>query len=210
MWAQAKLQCYVVMQLAFRLLPKLSICAQTDLEEAKGQEITKLQQSLQAMQSKVDETNALLLKEREAAQKAIEEASSIVQETPVPVEDTEKIDALTAEVENLKVMPVKCDVIPSPLFLIPFSILYYHPQSCIWSSNSQELLQSEKERADTSERKAAEVLESSNEKSQRLEETEKRVHQLQESLNRQHNSYQYLFDYPYDWLSVVFHVFCFE
>ncbi|CAA3030678.1 myosin-9-like isoform X1 [Olea europaea subsp. europaea] len=74
----------------------------TDLEEAKGQEITKLQQSLQAMQSKVDETNALLLKEREAAQKAIEEASSIVQETPVPVEDTEKIDALTAEVENLK------------------------------------------------------------------------------------------------------------
>ncbi|XP_022899024.1 myosin-11-like isoform X1 [Olea europaea var. sylvestris] len=74
----------------------------TDLEEAKGQEITKLQQSLQAMQSKVDETNALLLKEREATQKAIEEASSIVQETPVPVEDTEKIDALTAEVENLK------------------------------------------------------------------------------------------------------------
>lgn len=45
-------------------------------------------------------------------------------------------------------------------------------------------MQSEKERADTSERKAAEVLESSNEKSQRLEETEKRVHQLQESLNR--------------------------
>ncbi|CAI9781244.1 unnamed protein product [Fraxinus pennsylvanica] len=121
----------------------------TDLEEAKGQEIAKLQQSLQAMQSKVDDTNALLLKEREATQKAIEEASSIVQETPVPVEDTEKIDALTAEVENLK-----------------------------------ELLQSEKERADTSERKAAEVLESSNEKSQKLEETEKRVHQLQESLNR--------------------------
>ncbi|KAL2510788.1 Myosin-11 [Abeliophyllum distichum] len=74
----------------------------TDLEEAKGQEIAKLQQSLQAMQSKVDETNALLLKEREASQKAIEEASSIVQETPVPVEDTEKVDALTAEVENLK------------------------------------------------------------------------------------------------------------
>ena len=79
---------------------------QTDLEEAKGQEIAKLQQSLQDMQSKVDESNALLIKEREAAQKAIEEASSIVRETPVPVEDTKKIDALTAEVENLKVVLV--------------------------------------------------------------------------------------------------------
>nr|XP_027095305.1 myosin-9-like isoform X2 [Coffea arabica] len=76
----------------------------TDLEEAKGQEIAKLQQSLQDMQSKVDESNALLIKEREAAQKAIEEASSIVRETPVPVEDTKKIDALTAEVENLKTL----------------------------------------------------------------------------------------------------------
>ncbi|CAH9093708.1 unnamed protein product [Cuscuta europaea] len=74
----------------------------TDLEEAKGQEIAKLQNSLQASQSKVEETNALLISEREAAKKAIEEASSIVKETPVPVEDTEKIDSLTAEVENLK------------------------------------------------------------------------------------------------------------
>ncbi|KAG9142902.1 hypothetical protein Leryth_016271 [Lithospermum erythrorhizon] len=74
----------------------------TDLEEAKTQEISKLQESLQAMQNKVEETNALLLKERETAQKAIEEASSIVKETPVPVEDTEKIDALTVEVDNLK------------------------------------------------------------------------------------------------------------
>ncbi|KAL7198615.1 hypothetical protein ACSBR2_021000 [Camellia fascicularis] len=74
----------------------------TDLEEAKGQEITKLQHSLQTMQNKVDETNSLLVKEREAAQKAIEEASSIVRETPVLVQDTEKIETLTTEVENLK------------------------------------------------------------------------------------------------------------
>ncbi|XP_011080292.1 myosin-11-like [Sesamum indicum] len=74
----------------------------SDLEEAKAQDITKLQQSLESMQSKLDETNALLLKEREAAQKAIEEATSIVKETPVPVEDTEKVDALTAEVEKFK------------------------------------------------------------------------------------------------------------
>ncbi|CAL5432773.1 unnamed protein product [Camellia sinensis] len=74
----------------------------TDLEEAKGQEITKLQHSLQTMQNKVDETNSLLVKEREAAQKAIEEVSSIVRETPVLVQDTEKIETLTTEVENLK------------------------------------------------------------------------------------------------------------
>ncbi|KAK4418367.1 Myosin-11 [Sesamum alatum] len=74
----------------------------SDLEEAKAQEITKLQQSLESMQIKLDETNALLLKEREAAQKAIEEASSIVKETPVPVEDTAKIEALTEELEKFK------------------------------------------------------------------------------------------------------------
>ncbi|XP_074572388.1 myosin-11-like isoform X2 [Curcuma longa] len=74
----------------------------TDLEEAKGQEIAKLQNSLQDLQSKVDETTAMLIKEREAARKAIEEAPPVVKETTVLVQDTEKIDSLTAEVENLK------------------------------------------------------------------------------------------------------------
>ncbi|KAK6911356.1 IQ motif, EF-hand binding site [Dillenia turbinata] len=74
----------------------------TDLEEAKAQEIAKLQNSLQAMQSKIDETNALLIKEREAAKKAIEEAPPVIKETPVMVEDNQRIDALTAEVEKLQ------------------------------------------------------------------------------------------------------------
>ena len=65
-----------------------------------------MQNSLQALQSKVDETNALLVIEREAAQKAMEEASSVVKETPVLVQDTEKIETLTTEVENLKVLPL--------------------------------------------------------------------------------------------------------
>ncbi|EPS64096.1 hypothetical protein M569_10684, partial [Genlisea aurea] len=73
-----------------------------DLEEAKAQEMMKLQQALEAMQIKVDEANAQLLKEREAAQKALEEASTIVKETPIPVEDTTKIEALTVEMEKLK------------------------------------------------------------------------------------------------------------
>ncbi|KAL5976871.1 hypothetical protein ACLOJK_021206 [Asimina triloba] len=89
-----------VEELTWRL--QLEKRLRTDLEESKGQEITKLQNSLQAMQTKVDETNALLVKEREAARKAIEEAPPVIQETQVLVQDTEKIDALTAEVEQLK------------------------------------------------------------------------------------------------------------
>ena len=51
------------------------------MEEAKGHEIIKLQNSLQAMQSKLDETNELLVYEREAARKAIEEAPPVIKET---------------------------------------------------------------------------------------------------------------------------------
>ncbi|KAH9659167.1 Myosin-11 [Citrus sinensis] len=74
----------------------------TDLEEAKAQEVTKLQNSLQEMQAKLDEANASLVKEREAAKKAIEEAPPVVKEKEVLVEDTKKIESLTAEVEGLK------------------------------------------------------------------------------------------------------------
>ncbi|KAL3644945.1 hypothetical protein CASFOL_010125 [Castilleja foliolosa] len=119
-----------------------------ETKETKAQEVLKLQQALEAMQSKLDETNTMFLKERDVAQKAIEEAA-IIKETPVPVEDTAKIEALTAEMEKLK-----------------------------------DLLQSEKQRADESERKYAEAMESSEGKGQKLDETEKKVHQLQESLSR--------------------------
>ncbi|XP_057512502.1 myosin-11-like isoform X2 [Actinidia eriantha] len=91
-----------VEELAWRL--QLEKRLRTDLEEAKGQEIAKLQNSLQAMQNKVDETNVLLVIEREAALKAMEEASSVVKETPVFVQDTERIETLTTEVENLKAL----------------------------------------------------------------------------------------------------------
>ncbi|XP_042013386.1 myosin-11-like isoform X1 [Salvia splendens] len=74
----------------------------TDIEEAKVQEIAKMQQAMDALQSKLDEANAHVLEERDAAQKAIVEATTVVQETQVPVEDTAKIEALTAEMEKLK------------------------------------------------------------------------------------------------------------
>ena len=82
---------------------------QTNLEEAKAQELAKLQNSLLEMQSKLDETNALLVKERENAKQVIEEAPPVIQETQVLVEDTEKIESLTAEVESLKVRKARSD-----------------------------------------------------------------------------------------------------
>ena len=89
---------------------KLKTLFQTDIEEAKVQEIAKMQQAMDALQSKLDEANAHVLEERDAAQKAIVEATTVVQETQVPVEDTAKIEALTAEMEKLKVMAISCDL----------------------------------------------------------------------------------------------------
>jgi len=55
------------------------------------------------MQSKFEETNALLIKERENVKKVVEEAPPVIKETQVIVEDTQKIETLTAEIESLKV-----------------------------------------------------------------------------------------------------------
>ncbi|CAH2038541.1 unnamed protein product [Thlaspi arvense] len=73
-----------------------------DLEEVKTQETAKLQSSLEEMRKKVDETNALLVKEREAAKKAAEEAPPVIKETQVLVEDTKKIELMTEELESVK------------------------------------------------------------------------------------------------------------
>ncbi|KAL4558700.1 hypothetical protein LXL04_036901 [Taraxacum kok-saghyz] len=116
---------------------------------SKDQEVMNLQNSLQSMQNKINETNTLLLKERESAKKAIEEASSVIKEVPVRIEDTQKIASLTTEVKNLKALSE-------------------------W----------ERQRAEESERKCSEAVESSEYKRMQLEETERRVLQLQESLDR--------------------------
>ncbi|CAJ2631461.1 myosin-11 [Trifolium pratense] len=89
-----------VEELTWRLQLEKSL--RTNLEESKAQEIAKLQNSLQELQSKADETNAMLVKEREIAKKSIEEAPPVVKETQVIVEDTQKVESLTAEVEKLK------------------------------------------------------------------------------------------------------------
>ncbi|KAM3705250.1 hypothetical protein ACB098_03G066300 [Castanea mollissima] len=97
--AKDKLEKHVE-ELTWRL--QLEKRLRTDLEEAKAQEVAKLQNSLQELQYKVKEANALIVKEREAAKKAIEEAPPVIKETQVLVQDTQKIDTLTAEVENLR------------------------------------------------------------------------------------------------------------
>ncbi|PAN45033.1 hypothetical protein PAHAL_9G088800 [Panicum hallii] len=72
----------------------------TDLEEAKGQEIGKLQSALQEMQEKIEEAHAAVVKEKEAARLAIEQAPPKIVE--VPVVDTEKVEQLTSKNKELE------------------------------------------------------------------------------------------------------------
>ncbi len=52
--------------------------SQTDLEEEKGQEIATLRDALHATQTQVEEANARVIQEREAAWKAIEGAPPVM------------------------------------------------------------------------------------------------------------------------------------
>ncbi|CAI9293048.1 unnamed protein product [Lactuca saligna] len=64
-----------------------------DLEEAKGVEITKLQNALQEMQGKLEEAHKQIVHEKEAAKIAIEQAPPVIKE--VPVVDNTKLEELT-------------------------------------------------------------------------------------------------------------------
>ncbi|EFH66494.1 hypothetical protein ARALYDRAFT_889165 [Arabidopsis lyrata subsp. lyrata] len=88
-----------VEELTWRL--QLEKRLRTDLEEAKVQEVAKLQEALHTMRLQLKETTAMVVKEQEAARVAIEEACSVNKE-PVVVEDTEKIDSLSNEIDRLK------------------------------------------------------------------------------------------------------------
>ncbi|XP_011002934.1 PREDICTED: myosin-11 [Populus euphratica] len=98
--AKDKLEKHVE-ELTWRL--QLEKRLRTDSEEARAQEAVKFHNSLEEMKIKIEEANALIVKEREAAKNAINEAPHVIKETQVLVEDTKKIDSLTEEVENLKV-----------------------------------------------------------------------------------------------------------
>lgn len=74
---------------------------QIDLEEAKGQEISKLQKALQEMQTQLDEAHDAIIHEKEAAKIAIEQAPPVIKE--VPVIDNTKVEKLTEENNKLEV-----------------------------------------------------------------------------------------------------------
>nr|XP_009394265.1 PREDICTED: myosin-12-like [Musa acuminata subsp. malaccensis] len=71
-----------------------------DVEEAKGQEIAKLQTALQEMQEKLDEAHEAIIKEKEAARIAIEQAPPVIKE--VPVVDNTKLELLTGRNRELE------------------------------------------------------------------------------------------------------------
>lgn len=89
---------YILQRLSF------SLHLQADLEEAKASEAHKFQTSLEALQKKLAEANATVVKEKEAARKAIQEAPPVIQEKEVIIEDTKRIESLTKEVNSLKVL----------------------------------------------------------------------------------------------------------
>ncbi|KAL6005214.1 hypothetical protein ACLOJK_005776 [Asimina triloba] len=71
-----------------------------DMEEAKAQEFAKLQSSLHEMQVKLEEASAAIIREREAARIAIEQAPPVIKE--VPVVDNTKLELLTHRNEELE------------------------------------------------------------------------------------------------------------
>ncbi|KAJ8506026.1 hypothetical protein OPV22_006912 [Ensete ventricosum] len=136
-----------VEELTWRL--QLEKRLRTDLEETKAQEISKLQDILHEMQRQVEEARSTLFREREAARKAIEEAPPVIKETPVFVQDTEKIDLLTAEVENLEA-----------------------------------LLLTEKKATDAANKAYAEAQETNNKLVKKVEDSDTKINQLQDSIQR--------------------------
>lgn len=57
-----------------------------------------------ALKSEMKQANLSFIKKLEAAKKAAEEASAVVKETRVIIQDTAKVNYLTAEIEKLKVL----------------------------------------------------------------------------------------------------------
>ncbi|VVA97033.1 unnamed protein product [Arabis nemorensis] len=85
---------FVLCQSGYRV--QLGKRSRGDLEEAKTQEIAKFTGRIA---KNVHETNACLVKKRETAKKAAEEAPPVIKETQVLVEDTKKIESMTEELE---------------------------------------------------------------------------------------------------------------
>ncbi|KAK3025057.1 hypothetical protein RJ639_044808, partial [Escallonia herrerae] len=71
-----------------------------DLEEARGQEITKLQNALHEMQRQLEEAHDAIIREKEAAKIAIEQTPPVIKE--VAIVDSTKVDHLTNRNQELE------------------------------------------------------------------------------------------------------------
>ncbi|KAK2637181.1 hypothetical protein Ddye_031973 [Dipteronia dyeriana] len=72
-----------------------------DLEDAKGQEIAKLQDALNEMQGQLDEAHDAIIHEKEAAKLAIEQAPPVIKE--VSIVDNAKLKLLENQNKELEV-----------------------------------------------------------------------------------------------------------
>ncbi|GFS43834.1 myosin family protein with Dil [Actinidia rufa] len=168
-----------VEELTWRL--QLEKRLRTDLEEAKAQEVAKLQDALHSMQMQIEEANARVIKEREAARKAIEEAPPVIKETPVIVQDTAKIDSLTYEVESLK------DMLPVRIYNYHLLLGLLHPGLNTVDGAldaNLALLLSERQGAEEARKAGKDAEIRSAELSNKLEVAERKVDQLQDSVQR--------------------------
>jgi hypothetical protein len=75
------------------------------MEEAKAQEIAKLQGALQEMHAQTLTANAQLMKARKSSEFAVGQAAKAAKEMPSDVEISDaKVEKLTEEKEKLKVL----------------------------------------------------------------------------------------------------------
>ncbi|KAG7638150.1 Dilute domain [Arabidopsis thaliana x Arabidopsis arenosa] len=92
-----------VEELTWRL--ELEKHQKADLEDAKAQEIAKLQNNLTELQEKLDEAYAAIIRDKEAAKLAIEQAPPIIKE--VPVVDNTQLELLNSQNNELEVEVAK-------------------------------------------------------------------------------------------------------
>ncbi|KAJ0501527.1 putative myosin ATPase [Helianthus annuus] len=176
------------------LLSKERESAQKAIEEAnktKDFEIQKLQSSLETMQSELAEANDLLLKKSESIQKAIEEAKEMkdqeIQKLQNSLQETQsKLDETNALLIKERESSGKSIEVATRVKEIPVRVEDTERIASLTTEvkNLKVLSEWERQRADDSEKKFSEALESSENKQLKLEENERRIFQLQESVER--------------------------
>ena len=147
-----------------------------DVEEAKGQEVAKLQSALEEMQGQLDEANAAIIREREEAKLAIEQAPPVIKE--VPVVDETKLEMLRNHNEELEVAweGSKHQPLENPIIFVVYKF---------WIKlKFQGVVGELKKKLEEFEEKFAEVEKESKATLKEAEEAQLKSMQLQETIER--------------------------